>query len=39
MRKLPAAAQAERRRQVISLRQSGMTWDCPGSVDTDDAFA
>jgi len=26
MRKLPAAAQAERRRQVISLRQSGMTY-------------
>ena len=26
MRKLPAAAQEERRRQVIGLRQSGMTY-------------
>src|SRR3712207_4378832 len=27
MRKLPAAAQEERRRQVIGLRQAGMTYD------------
>src|SRR5215207_2350786 len=27
MRKLPAAAQEERRRQVIALRQAGMTYD------------
>ena len=27
MRKLPAAAQEERRRQVIGLRQVGMTYD------------
>src|SRR5215217_1697672 len=27
MRKLPAAAQEERRRQVIDLRQAGMTYD------------
>src|SRR5215212_6403900 len=27
MRKLPAAAQEERRRQVIGLRQSGMTYE------------
>jgi hypothetical protein len=27
MRKLPAAAQEERRRQVIGLRQTGMTYD------------
>jgi len=27
MRKLPAAAQAERRRQVIGLRRAGMTYD------------
>jgi len=26
MRKLPAAAQEERRRQVIGLRQAGMTY-------------
>jgi transposase len=27
MRKLPAAAQDERRRQVIGLRQAGMTYE------------
>src|SRR3712207_3786616 len=27
MRKLPAAAQEERRRQVIGLRQAGLTYD------------
>ena len=27
MRKLPAAAQEERRRQVIGLRQAGQTYD------------
>ena len=27
MRKLPAAAQEERRRQVIGLRESGLTYD------------
>ena len=27
MRKLPAAAQEERRRQVIGLRRAGMTYD------------
>jgi hypothetical protein len=27
MRKLPAAAQEERRRQVIGLRQTGMAYD------------
>jgi len=27
MRKLPAAAQEERRRQVIGRRQAGMTYD------------
>jgi transposase len=27
MRKVPAAAQEERRRQVIGLRQAGMTYD------------
>ena len=27
MRKLPAAAQEERRRQVIGLRQAGRTYD------------
>jgi hypothetical protein len=27
MRKLPAAAQEERRRQVIGLRQASMTYD------------
>ena len=27
MRKLPAAAEEERRRQVIGLRQAGMTYD------------
>ncbi len=27
MRKLPAAAQEERRRQVVGLRQSGLTYD------------
>ena len=27
MRKLPAAAQEERRRQVVGLRQAGMTYD------------
>ena len=27
LRKLPAAAQEERRRQVIGLRQAGMTYD------------
>ena len=29
MRKLPAAAQEERRRQVIGLRQRGMTYEPP----------
>ena len=27
MRKLPAAAQEERRRQVVGLRESGLTYD------------
>src|SRR3712207_9271206 len=27
MRKLPAAAQEERRRQVVGLRQAGLTYD------------
>jgi hypothetical protein len=27
MRKLPAAAQEERRRQVVGLRDSGLTYD------------
>ena len=27
MRKLPAAAQEERRRQLIGLRQAGMTYE------------
>ncbi len=27
MRKLPAAAQEERRRQVIGLRESGLTYE------------
>ena len=31
MRKLPAAAQEERRRQVIGLRQAGMTYDAIGA--------
>jgi hypothetical protein len=30
MRKLPAAAQEERRRQVIGLRQRGMTYQEAG---------
>jgi len=28
MRKLPAVAQEERRRQVIGLRQAGLTYTC-----------
>jgi transposase len=32
MRKLPAAAQEERRRQVIGLRQSGMTYKAIGAL-------
>src|SRR4028119_1665471 len=31
MRKLPAAAQEERRRQVIGLRQAGMTYGAIGA--------
>ena len=38
MRKLPAAAQEERRRQVIGLRQGGLTYRCDrgaGRADPD----